>query len=436
MEKQFSRDTVIVLATDSKDVGDSLSIAIDKLEKKLRRPLQRVWLIDKSQKANKSVFQKDFTKIEINLKSPKQIHEALLPYLHRVIAITCRSEDLLENFKRVIPHVPYTLTPTETSINWSTDKLLMRRRFTEYDKKITPAYTIATDISDKTISKIKRKVGFPLVIKPSGLAASVLVSICYHEEELVSNLKRTLRQVKAAHKSYAGRGEPKVLIEQFLEGTMYSIDGYVDNTGRVDFVPPVHIKTGRAIGFDDFFGYKQMTPVKLLARKIKDMEQVAAKGVHALGLRNTIVHVEVIKTELTGFKIVEIACRMGGFRQNLYQLSYGFDHAYNDLLVRTGRKPIIKKKRQGYTASMKFFSNKEGRLEKINGMNKARALTSFYNLKINKTKGDMCKFAKNGGKSVFNITLHNKSRSDLLADIRRLEQAVKIEVTPVKTKKA
>jgi hypothetical protein len=37
-------------------------------------------------------------------------------------------------------------------------------------------------------------------------------------------------------------------------------------------------------------------------------------------------------------------------------------------------------------------------------------------------------FARNGGRSIFNVFLYNADRSRLLADIRRLEKLVKIKV--------
>ena len=40
----------------------------------------------------------------------------------------------------------------------------------------------------------------------------------------------------------------------------------------------------------------------------------------------------------------------------------------------------------------------------------------------------MCQFAKNGGKAVFTITLYNAERPRLLADIRRIEQLIDIQM--------
>jgi len=77
---------------------------------------------------------------------------------------------------------------------------------------------------------------------------------------------------------------------------------------------------------------------------------------------------------------------------------------------------------------MKFFAKEEGKLVKLGGIKKIQELKSLKKLYINKKVGDSCKFAKHGGSSVFNIILVNKDRSELLADIRRLEQTVDIQV--------
>jgi len=144
-----------------------------------------------------------------------------------------------------------------------------------------------------------------------------------------------------------------------------------------------------------------------------------------LALRSTTAHVELMKTE-NGWKIIELGARIGGFRHMMYDFSYGINHTVNDILIRIPEKPIISKKIKGYTAAMKFFAKKEGKLIKLAGLKRAQELESFKKLYLNKKLGDVCAFAKNGGGSVFNIILFNAERSKLLADIRRLEQMIEI----------
>ena len=78
---------------------------------------------------------------------------------------------------------------------------------------------------------------------------------------------------------------------------------------------------------------------------------------------------------------------------------------------------------------MKFFAKDEGFLDKLTGIKKIQELKSFKKIYINKSIGDTCQYAKNGGSSVFDLIMFNKDRSNLLADIRRVEQTIKIETS-------
>ncbi|QQS18806.1 ATP-grasp domain-containing protein [Candidatus Saccharibacteria bacterium] len=151
-----------------------------------------------------------------------------------------------------MPHVPYLNTPTEKSLDWTTDKIKMRQLLRGYDRSIAPKFVVAHDASKETLDRIERVVGFPLIIKPSGLAASLFVTLCYHREELEEYLKKTVRKIDQIYVKKRGRGEPQILVEEFMEGSMYSIDTYVNQRGVIYHAPLVHVKTGRAVGFEDF----------------------------------------------------------------------------------------------------------------------------------------------------------------------------------------
>lgn len=363
--------------------------------------------------------------IVTDLNKPAKIIKALQEIDGNLMAAVCRSDKNVADFANVIPFVPYLRTPTSESVNWSVDKIAMRQRFTAYNKKITPKYVVVYDAKQESIKKIKDKVGFPLIIKPAGLGASLLVTLCYHEEELEESLRKIFRKINTLYKHDNRKEEPKVLVEEFMEGEMYSVDAYVSSRGRVTFCPFCHIKTGKSIGFDDFFGYQQMTPTLLRRSSLEEAEKVAREAIHALGLRSTSAHVEFIHTP-KGFKIIEIGPRIGGFRHQMYEMSYGFNHSYNDIAIRIPAPLALPKKIKGYSVAMKLFARKEGRLKKVNGIKKIKTLKSFISIKQNKKVGERCQFAKNGGRSVANIIMFNKSRSELLADIRRVEKSLQI----------
>lgn len=413
-------------------VGSYLSSqreAMRKLSDMLGRPLVACVLVDVTDPKHRTKVTADSKTIvlEADFSSHLALQKLLLPYDRRFLAVTCRAEKNIPLFKKVIPHVPYINTPTELSLEWTTDKIRMRQLLQGYDKTISPKFLVVHDASEETMERIGKRVGFPLMIKPAGLAASLLVTICYHREELEQNLKNTVKKIDQIYKKKKGRGEPQILVEEFMEGAMYSIDSYVNQRGVVYHAPLVHVKTGHSVGYDDFFGYQRTTPVNLKQHKIEAAERVAEKSIEALNLRSTNCHIELMKTE-DGWKVIELGPRVGGFRHDMYKLSYGIDHSLNDILIRIPKKPILTKKVRGFTIVMQFYAHQKGRLQSLEGINKARKLESFSRIDVKKKIGDMCDFARNGDDPVFDIVLFNKSRSLLLADIRRLEKAVRIHI--------
>lgn len=398
-------------------------------EKKEKRTFRIMVIVDSRQqkKAAASYPNADII-LPIDFAKPGKIAAALLPYQDELLAITCRIESQMEKFADIIPNVPYLRTPSTESLEWATDKLKMRRRFALYDKQNTPAFASVKNNTKAERKRLIEKVGFPMIVKPANLAQSLLVTVCYHEEELDKALRNAFRRIK---KTYGDNGrtkqEPKLMVEAYMEGEMYSVEAYVNGRGAVTFCPLVKVITGMNIGHQDFYNYMHITPTGLKKSTIERAQAVAKTGIHALGLKNTTAHVELMKLD-DEWKIIEIGPRVGGFRHKLHALSCDIDHSLNDVLIRIPKRPVVPKKCKGYAATLKWYPEKEGTLVEMKGIKKIRELKSFSDMVVNKKLGDRCYFAKNGGKAVFTVTLYNKERSKLLADIRRVEQWVKIKV--------
>src|SRR5438045_8917826 len=102
----------------------------------------------------------------------------------------------------------------------------------------------------------------------------------------------------------------------------------------------------------------RVTPTQLSATHTEEAQAAAAKGIRALGLRSTTCHIELMRTE-RGWRVIEMGPRVGGFRHEMYELSYGINHALNDLLIRLARQPIITRKTKAYTAVRQFYAKQE-----------------------------------------------------------------------------
>ena len=371
-------------------------------------------------------IEKSVIKITTDFSSESSIKSSLAPYKDQIISVTARGEKNIPFLQAVIPFLDHLKTPSIESLINTTDKAQMRKKILKYNPKISPNFIVATNTTRESLKKISSKIGYPAIVKPSGLASSLLVSICYNKEELKEALKSIFAKIDSLYKEESGRDKSQVLVEEFMEGDMYAVDAYVDNKGIAYFLPLVASRNGRTIGFDDFFEYIVSTPTHLNKINTQEALDTAKDALTAVGLTNSTSHIELMKTP-TGWKIIELGPRIGAFRIQMYQLSYGVDHSMNDLLNKMGRKPkLAPKKPLAYTAVMQFYSKKEGLISKILGIKKVKKLESFYSIILSKKIGDITRFAKNGGKPVCKLVLSNESESELLADIRRTEQYIKI----------
>ena len=428
------RDTVLF-------VGYKISFnlgLLDDLSAKLGRGLKGVLVVEhtnrnllrklKDERLRARLARRDFEILVVKGKQPHRLQAQLKPYLDRVLAITVQRENLVPVYRRLLPHFPYILAPTDKSLEWATNKLSMRHMLSVFDKKLCPRFSPVADADPATLRKMAKRIGFPLITKPTGLATSLLVNQCYYEDELKRVLRRSFKKIKSVYKLRKGRDAPAIMAEQLLDGDVYTVDAYVNAKGRVVFCPMVYVETGRAAGFDDFFSYKQMTPVKRLNKAKQEAAMaVAKKGIKALALRSATCHIELIY-DGEAWKIIEIAARPGGYRHDLYGESFGFNHGLNDLLNKLNIKPAVNRRAKGHSCIVKFYARQEGVIKRVRGTEAVKSIDSVVKYVACLGKGDRAQFAKNGGGCVGLAKLFNRSRAALAGDIRRAEQTIRIEI--------
>ena len=432
--KDPNRDTVLFVNEIATNQIEWVIKGMQEVEERLGRKLQMLIISDKRDKKVPSYegdFPFPFEHIYVDMDSIIKLEEVLLPYMDKVLTVVCRGERNIPYFQKLIPFMPFVRTPTTESLGWATNKIDMRRRLRAYDKSISPKYSVVNDSGHDAVINVAEKLKFPVMVKPASLAASVLVSAAYHEDELSKVLKNVFRKLKSVHKKKGYNKHPDVLVEEFMEGSMFSTDIYVNSRGTMTSTPLVMIQTGANAGYGDFFGYKRMLPTGLKKdTRVKAIE-VAKKGVEALGLRSITAHVELMKTP-QGFKIIEIGPRVGGFRDFMYEESFGINHAANDILTRLPLKPIVNRTRLAYSCVMQIFPKEQGTIESVIGIKKARAFESVKKVHARARKGDKALFASNGGGGIADIYLANEDKSKLLADIRRVEQTISVKIEPRK----
>lgn len=398
------------------------------LEKVLGRKLKIYLLVNPKQKINR-LIEKDVDKV-IRAKTNKitSLEKAIEPFQEKILILMARFEYSISILAKLVPLFPYLRNPNQRSLEIASNKIEMRKMFSRYAPKISTKFLITDDFSTKTLKEINEKVGFPCVIKPASLSSSKLITINYYEDELKENLTRTFKKIKALYIKSKVSQEPMILVEELLEGTMYSVDAHVNSLGKIYFTPSIEIKTGRDIGHDDFFMYTQITPSQLNKESANKAHEVVEKAVHLIGLRSCTAHCELMRTD-DGWKIIEIGARPGGFREELLGNSYGIKHGINDFLIHIGKKPIIKKLSSKYTCLIKFYPKSSGTLTAIKGLSIIKNKKYVIKARQGRKVGDYCGRSKDGYPFVVAFTLSAETRSEMLGYIRFIEKTIELKIS-------
>ncbi len=358
-----------------------------------------------------------YTILYCDFASDEEIAAALKPMLAGIVGVVCRGDGNIQYLRKIIKHLPpHVLVASETSLEVTTNKRLMRQIFQDKCPELTPAYVQVTDASDAAVRLVEEAVGYPVIVKPANLMSSMLIQSCDSRMELQQVLQGIFNQIRDIYMREGRQDSPQVIVEEYLVGDFYSIDTYVQRFGEVEYCPIVGYVSAKQLGIDDFFLYKRFIPTTL-SKKDETMAYEVSKRVNkAVGLTHSSAHIELILTE-KGWKVIEIGPRIGRFRNRMYKLSYGLDHSLNDIRIHLGLLPDIPRQLLALTSCYSIYPYQEGELISLDGFEEAKSLPAVTHIDRYIRDGSICKQAKHGGKALADITIST-------SDPRQYEEAV------------
>lgn len=305
-----------------------------------------------------------------------------------------------------------------------TDKYLMRSLFREAPAKISPDFREVR--SWEEVQEFAEAHSFPLILKPANLSKSLLVTKSCDMAELLANYERTMAKIGEIYRKYAPDREPKLLIEEYLEGSVHSVDAFVDAEGVPHVMKEiVDYQTGYEVGYDDNFHYSRILPSRLSPAKQKQFLACAEMGCRALGMRSSAAHIEIIMTE-SGPRIVEIGARNGGYRERMYRLANGIDVTRNALRLAFGEMPEIKATKDEPVAVLELFPQKSGEFVELSARDKLEKLESLEYLAVKADPGKFIGKSSDGFKATAIIILHHKDAAVFARDLDFVNNNVKI----------
>jgi biotin carboxylase len=201
------------------------------------------------------------------------------------------------------------------------DKVVMKDCLLKRSVSVTP-YGAVTSVLD-LVSFIEAH-GYPVVIKPRLGAGSVAVRIISNAEEL--------HNWAAAGLSLRIEDVPHLMVEQFVPGQLYHIDGFM-HKGRILFDWPSRYTTnGLGYQCDQPTGSVQLSAANPLRRRLQDFTRQVLTALPTPAI--TTFHAEVFHTPDDRLLLGEIASRTGGGRVNdCLRIAFGLN--MNRLWVRT-----------------------------------------------------------------------------------------------------
>lgn len=315
-------------------------------------------------------------------------------------------------------------------------KDLQRKLLLKFDKDITINYKTYNNVTELKLNKkdIFDNFDFPFIIKPSTWTTSAWVSIINNEEDFNNTLIILKETLKKINKKFNIKNP--LVIEEFIDGQMYTIDYFVDENQKIYLTKPVKTFTVKdEYWIEDFWITKEIL-WKSIEEELNEneLETFIKKNVKACGIRNTFVHHEFKKTTKWYLKTIEMNWRLWWFRTNMYK------NAYNIIPLEFLFNKNIKPKFKQYYMFVWLFPIKETELLynwlNKNFINKIKKLPSFLN--INSGKNNIWHkigLTKNWYKFFWSVELVNKDIEQLEKDYTFIKNNLQKNIKYDKNKK-
>lgn len=187
--------------------------------------------------------------------------------------------------------------PIEAAVN-TTNKFQMKSKLQSADIKTARGAHFSDDVSACQIVDKEIDFEYPLVVKPVASSGSRGVSFVSSSVQLIDAVTR------AQNISSGG-----ILIEEFLPGTEYAVDGIMS---QGTFLPLCVSKKERS--HPPYLHDLKLNMFPVNAHYVpKNLLAVAKSSLQALGVDNSVFHGEFIVDEFGSVSVVEIASRAVGF---------------------------------------------------------------------------------------------------------------------------
>jgi len=295
------------------------------------------------------------------------------------------------------------------------DKRLLRERLRKAE---VPQPDFAPISEDDEASEAAQAIGFPVVVKPTTRSASQGVIRADTAAEVVTAVK-TIRHIVGQTES--------LLVEEFMEGTEVAVEGLVTDSQLSVLAVFDKPDSGTGPVFPETI---LITPSRLPAADLAEVERVAAAAVRGLGLTHGPVHIE-LKILDGRARVIEVAARsIGGLCSR--SLSFGLmDTTLETLILRNSLgldKPELRREAMANGVLM-IPIPQTGLLEAIHGIDEARTIAGVTGVDITIPPGNRVLATPEGDRYLGFVFARTDTPEAAETSLRKAMERIEVQIS-------
>lgn len=230
----------------------------------------------------------------------------------------------LELLVNTVNEVKETLSrPISDNPDIFRDKFLQRELIQEHNPELGIKF-IKWSIEDLDIKEIEEKVWYPFIVKPVDWVQSSWVAKIKNAKEFAGYYDT----YKDFHDRLKSRwvDNKELIVEEFINGKLYSIDYYVTHEWEIRVSKPVKVRLWTDVKVDDYSNIARISTEKTEWEfKWKRLKVFINWTIKATWVRNTFVHHEFKINSKWELKTIELNGRIWGWRIELLKRAYDFN---------------------------------------------------------------------------------------------------------------
>lgn len=325
--------------------------------------------------------------------------------------ITSATDKPLVMMARVAEKLNLPFFSVETAEN-STDKLLMKQKFIEAGLPCAKGYVIC-NVSEL----VELNITFPAIIKPRDNSGSRGVIYCDNIESAAKALKEAFNYTKKGN----------VLIEEFIEGQEYSVEGIHYNGEH--YVIQITEKTTTDFPYNVEIAHVQ--PAKISIQQFEQVRGLINQIAQKLGYKYCSSHTE-IKINSRGIFIIETSPRLGGdyISSTLVPLSTGFNMEEALIDISINNDAYYRRTNFSYQgfSSVLFFQLPAGVIKKIGNIEITKQLKGCLSCKFDLKEGETIPIIKNSIDRYGYAIFQANNNDTLIKNMMKCKEIIENEV--------